>query len=104
MSKPLTIPSSYHDVPWRHIRIRYHPASSSIPTKVIIVELYRPEKYNAFTDIMMQDIVHAFSLFDVDDRVKAIIVTGHGNYFCAGADLDEGLKPTGEPSSMHRDR
>lgn len=52
---------------------------------------------------MMEEIERAFAMFDVDDRVKAIVVTGHGKMFCAGADLDVGLNGGNEPVNEHRD-
>ncbi len=50
--------------------------------------LNRPEKMNAFTVTMMQEMCAAFDLADADDTVRAVIVTGAGDRaFCAGADL-----------------
>lgn len=86
----LSLPSSYSDNPsiTEEIRLHHVPESSKAVTPIIVVELYRPKKYNAFTNTMMRELEHAFQLFDVDDRVKCVIVTGHGRMFCAGADLD----------------
>ncbi len=50
--------------------------------------MHRPEKMNAFTVVMMQEMCAAFDLADNDDVVRAVIVTGSGDRaFCAGADL-----------------
>ena len=55
---------------------------------VAIITLHRPEKMNAFTRVMMDEIIHAIDTTDADDSVRAVIVTGHGDRaFCAGADL-----------------
>ena len=55
---------------------------------VATITLHRPDKMNAFTGTMMQEMVKAFDLVDADDDVRAVIVTGHGDRaFCAGADL-----------------
>ena len=55
---------------------------------IATVTLYRPEKMNAFTNVMMDEMIAAFDLADADDAVRAVIVTGHGTRaFCAGADL-----------------
>jgi enoyl-CoA hydratase/carnithine racemase len=55
-----------------------------------IVTLNRPERLNAFTGTMMQELVQAFDMADGDDAVRAVIVTGAGRGFCAGADLGAG--------------
>ena len=55
---------------------------------VATITLNRPEKMNAFTGVMMQEMCSAFDRVDADDEVRAVIVTGHGDRaFCAGADL-----------------
>ncbi len=55
---------------------------------VATLTLHRPEKMNAFTGTMMQEMIDAFDRIDADDDVRAVIVTGHGDRaFCAGADL-----------------
>ena len=58
-----------------------------------ILTLHRPDKMNAFTGRMMQELIEAFDITDADDDIRAVIVTGHGDRaFCAGADLSEGAK------------
>jgi enoyl-CoA hydratase/carnithine racemase len=57
---------------------------------IATITLHRPEKMNAFTSRMMLDLIEAFDLTDADDAVKAVIVTGSGRAFCAGADLSSG--------------
>ncbi len=60
---------------------------------VATLTLYRPEKMNAFTGKMMQEMIAAFDITDADDDVKVVIVTGSGERaFCAGADLSSGAK------------
>ncbi len=52
------------------------------------ITLYRPDKMNAFTRVMMREFIEALDITDADDAVRAVIVTGHGERaFCAGADL-----------------
>jgi enoyl-CoA hydratase/carnithine racemase len=58
--------------------------------KVAIVTLNRPDRMNAWTWQMSTELTHAFNVFDQDDDVRAIVVTGAGRAFCAGADLDQG--------------
>ena len=57
---------------------------------VLTVTLDRPERLNAFTDRMMAELLDAFDRADGDDDVRAVIVTGRGRGFCAGADLAGG--------------
>lgn len=57
---------------------------------VATVTLNRPDKLNAFNNKMGDDLIAAFDLTDSDDDVRAVIVTGAGRAFCAGADLAAG--------------
>ncbi|PKQ00265.1 MAG: enoyl-CoA hydratase [Alphaproteobacteria bacterium HGW-Alphaproteobacteria-13] len=58
---------------------------------IALLTLYRPDRMNAFTGEMMQEIVAALDECDADDAVRAVIFTGHGDKaFCAGADLGAG--------------
>lgn len=57
---------------------------------VATITLNRPDKLNAFTARMMNEIIAAFDQTDADDDVRAVIVTGAGRGFCAGADLSSG--------------
>ncbi len=57
---------------------------------ILTVTLERPERLNAWTQRMGHELIEAFDRADVDDDVRAIIVTGAGRGFCAGADLSEG--------------
>ena len=55
---------------------------------IATLTLHRPEKMNAFTHTMMEEMIAAIDDTDADDNVRAVIVTGHGDRaFCAGADL-----------------
>lgn len=59
-----------------------------IANGIATITLHRPEKMNAFTRVMMAEIIEAIDITDADDAVRAVIVTGHGDRaFCAGADL-----------------
>ncbi|MFN7398778.1 MAG: crotonase/enoyl-CoA hydratase family protein [Sandaracinobacter sp.] len=59
---------------------------------IATLTLNRPDKMNAFTGRMMQEIIAAFDETDARDDVKVVIVTGAGRAFCAGADLSAGAK------------
>ncbi|KAF2788677.1 ClpP/crotonase [Melanomma pulvis-pyrius CBS 109.77] len=96
---PIALPKSYNDLPFTQIKTEHASADPSI----IILTLYRPKAYNAFTNTMMLELEEAYGMFDVDDRVKCIIVTGTGKIFCAGADLVDGFKGGLEPVNEHRD-
>ena len=64
---------------------------------IAVLFLNRPNKLNAFTFSMMEEIIHALDALDVDDGIHALIITGKGRAFCAGADLSSG-KETFNPS------
>jgi len=57
---------------------------------VATVTLNRPDQLNAFTARMMRELIDVFGRTDADDVVRAVIVTGAGRAFCAGADLSAG--------------
>ena len=57
---------------------------------VATITLNRPDQLNAYTKRMAQELVAAIDRTDADDDVRAIIVTGAGRAFCAGADLSAG--------------
>ncbi len=61
-----------------------------VKASVAELTLNRPERLNAFTPQMGAELIGAFKRLDEDDSVRAIIVTGAGRAFCAGADLGGG--------------
>ena len=65
--------------------IRYEAADG-----VLLITLDRPDRLNAFTGTMGRELIAAFDRADADDDVRAVIVTGAGRGFCAGADLGGG--------------
>lgn len=68
----------------------YEQILYEVEDQILTITLNRPEKLNAFTGIMMAEMIDAFDRADADDDVKAIIITGAGRGFCAGADLASG--------------
>jgi enoyl-CoA hydratase/carnithine racemase len=61
-----------------------------VENHVLTITLNRPERLNAFTAQMGRELIEAFDAADADDDVRAIVVTGAGRGFCAGADLEAG--------------
>ena len=61
-----------------------------VADRIATITLNRPEQLNAFTGTMMHELIDAFDRVDADDEVRAVIVTGAGRGFCAGADLSSG--------------
>jgi enoyl-CoA hydratase/carnithine racemase len=59
---------------------------------VLTVTLNRPEQLNTFNAAMMNELIAVFDRADASDEVRAVIVTGAGRAFCAGADLSQGGK------------
>jgi enoyl-CoA hydratase/carnithine racemase len=59
---------------------------------VAVVTLDRPEQMNAWTWTMSAELGRAFAQLDADDSCRAIVVTGAGRAFCAGAHLGDGEK------------
>ncbi len=55
--------------------------------RVALVTLDRPERRNAFTGAMGASLGRVYAHCDADDEVRAVVVTGAGDAFCAGADL-----------------
>ena len=70
----------------------YQTIKYEVKDNILTITLNRPDKLNAFTGEMMQELIDAFDKADADDDVRAIVVTGEGRAFCAGADLSAGAK------------
>jgi enoyl-CoA hydratase/carnithine racemase len=76
---------------------------------VCTVTLNRPERLNAVTKRLLEELLAAFDQADADDAVRAVIVTGAGRAFCAGADLEAGGRTfdaaarVGDPPRRGRD-
>ncbi|MGH1561412.1 enoyl-CoA hydratase-related protein [Mumia sp. DW29H23] len=80
-------------------QIRYEVAD-----RVATITLDRPTRHNAFTPVMRYELHDALELADGDDGVRAVVVTGEGRSFCAGADLgDASDKPFSYARADHRD-
>lgn len=80
------------EVPVEHI-------SMSIEDGIAVITLDRPDKLNAFTTTMENELIEAFDSTDANDAVRAVILTGAGRAFCAGADLSSGAETFSEWSA-----
>jgi enoyl-CoA hydratase/carnithine racemase len=74
--------------------IRYELAG-----RVATITLNRPEKLNAINGAMVRELIAALEAADASDDVRAVIVTGAGRAFCAGADLSRGAESFVAPGS-----
>lgn len=70
--------------------MEYSQILYDVDDHIATITLNRPDRLNAFTGTMMTELIAAFDVTDTDDDVRAVIVTGAGRGFCAGADLGGG--------------
>jgi enoyl-CoA hydratase/carnithine racemase len=68
----------------------FEQITTDVADRVLTITLNRPERLNAWTGTMSRELTRAFDRADSDDEVRAIVVTGAGRGFCAGADLASG--------------
>jgi len=68
----------------------YDTIVTDLADSIFTITINRPDKLNALNTQMIHDLLDAFDRADADDAVRAIIVTGAGRAFCAGADLSGG--------------
>src|SRR3979411_3475307 len=74
----------------RKLPMAYETIKTEVAEQILTITLNRPDKLNAFNGTMQRELIDAFDAADKDDNVRAIIVTGAGRGFCAGADLSSG--------------
>jgi enoyl-CoA hydratase/carnithine racemase len=75
--------------------------------RILTITLHRPERLNAFNTQMLEELLRALDEADADDEIRAVVFTGEGRAFCAGADLGAGGgtfdASAREPVEAHRD-
>ena len=81
--------------------MHYETLACSLSDRVLTITLNRPERLNAFTVQMAEDLIAAFNRASDDDAVGAIIVTGAGRAFCAGMDLGREGNVLGLNEALH---
>lgn len=69
---------------------KFNTISLELVNEVAVIRLNRPDKLNTLTIEMADELVAAIDLIDVADDVRAVVITGEGRAFCAGAALDDG--------------
>src|SRR5207248_6082698 len=74
----------------RSARMEFEQILYDVDDHVLTITLNRPDRLNAFTPTMGRELIEALDAADADDDVRAIVVTGAGRGFCAGADLEAG--------------
>src|SRR4029450_9808952 len=68
----------------------YETLRTDLAQGVMTVTLNRPDKLNAFNTVMSRELIDFFQGVNAMDEVRAIVVTGAGRAFCAGADISAG--------------
>ncbi len=68
----------------------FEQIDTELADHILTITLNRPDRLNAWTPTMGRELIAAFDQADGDDQVRAVIVTGAGRGFCAGADLAGG--------------
>jgi len=70
--------------------MKYQQIIYAVTNRIATITLNRPDVLNAWTPLMMQEVLQALDEADNDDGVRVVIVTGAGRAYCAGADLAAG--------------
>lgn len=69
--------------------MEYEQIRFDVADKIATITLDRPERLNAFTEQMRFELLDAFDVIDGDDGIRAVVMTGEGRGFCAGAELGD---------------
>jgi enoyl-CoA hydratase/carnithine racemase len=83
--------------------MNYELIACDVSEKILTITLNRPEKLNACSRQMIDELIHALRLANTNDEIGAVIVTGAGRAFCAGHDLSSGTGAFDMTSRFKRD-
>ncbi len=93
--------------------MEFEQITTELAGGVLTITLNRPDRVNAWTMMMASELHAALDRVDADDEVRAVIFTGAGRAYCAGADLERGgetfttkAPPSGaadNPNRLHED-
>jgi enoyl-CoA hydratase/carnithine racemase len=85
----------------------FETLTTALEQRVLTITLNRPDRMNALTTKMLEELLEVFDEIDRNDEIRVAIVTGAGRAFCAGADLGGGARTFDhskeELASEHRD-
>jgi len=70
--------------------VDYEQILYEVADNILTITLNRPDRLNAWTRTMQHELLDAFDRADADDDVRAVVMTGAGRGYCAGADLESG--------------
>ena len=73
----------------RYLALSHNGNALFIALGVGLIELNQPKSLNSLSDALFNDLIHASIAFDSMDEIGAIVVTGKGKAFAAGADIPE---------------
>jgi enoyl-CoA hydratase/carnithine racemase len=82
--------------------VEFEQIRTEVEQHVLTITLNRPERLNAWTPTMGAELIAAFDRADADDDVRAVLITGAGRGFCAGADLAGGGETFDWRARAHR--
>lgn len=77
---------------------------SSVASAVATITLNRPDKLNAFSGTMREELLAALRSAESDDSVRVVVITGAGRAFCAGGDVEymSSLQQSGDTASFRK--
>ena len=83
--------------------MEYEQIRYEVENNVATITLDRPDRLNAFTEKMRFELLDVFDVIDADDGVRAVVMTGEGRGFCAGAELGDRGGDTFNAAAKGRD-